>query len=364
MHLISTIPGGWNPNDEGVFYIDQSPGDIVFLSSADSDLFMMNGAYKNVNAAVEHAPSFRFANLSYFKQELTIDTYVEEVISSAKVVVLKLLGGKAYYHYLCEAISECCEENGIELVFLPGDNKPDLELMQMSNVPLKTVDTLWKYMQAGGIANCESALHILMQRIGEHPIAPTPMQTIPDLFLYDPKHGIWETTTPQAQVPQAVIFGYRSYFLSNNLEPIHTLIDALAAEGVQAVALLAAGYRELDMEQQIVGLLERHRIGQLQVIINTTGFSIQGFHDTKASLFDQFDVPVIQAIMGSTNRESWLEGDFGLPPTDIAMNIALPEVDGKIISKVISFKESVEKDAITDSEVVSYVANPRKAVLL
>ena len=355
MHLISTIPGGWNPNDEGVFYIDQSPGDIVFLSSADSDLFMMNNAYKLIHNTVDNAPSFRFANLSYFKQELTIDTYVDEVISSAKIVVLKLLGGKAYYNYLCEAVTECCEENNIQLVFLPGDNKPDLELMQSSNIPLQEVDLIWKYIQAGGLENCQASLQLISNKITDTTVIPNAIKTIPDLFLYHPKEGIYHTSSPKENKKQAIIFGYRSYYLSNNLAPIHSIIDALKVQGISAITLMAAGYREHDIQQQIFDLLKTHHIENPQVIINTTGFSVQGFHDTTQSLFDVFNVPVIQAIMGSCNRESWLEGSFGLPPTDIAMNIALPEVDGKIISKVISFKESTEKDALTDSEVVSYV---------
>lgn len=357
MHLISTIPGGWNPNDEGVFYIDQSPGDIVFLSSADSDLFTMNKAYKIIHDTVNNAPLFRFANLSYFKQELTIDTYIDEVISKAKIVVLKLLGGKAYYNYLCEAIVDCCEENNIQLVFLPGDNKPDLELMQTSNIPLQEVDTLWKYIQSGGIENCQSALQLICNKITNLDITLKEVKTIPDLFLYHPDKGIYNSSTVNNQKIQAVIFGYRSYYLSNNLTPICSIISALKKRGLSAVALMAAGYREHDIEQQIFNLLKRHQIDKPLVIINTTGFSVQSFNDTSQSLFEVFNVPVIQAIMGSCNQESWLEGDFGLPPTDIAMNIALPEVDGKIISKVISFKESVEKDVLTDSEVVSYVPN-------
>ncbi|WP_298310410.1 cobaltochelatase subunit CobN [uncultured Aquimarina sp.] len=357
MHLISTIPGGWNPNDEGVFYIDQSPGDIVFLSSADSDLFMMNNAYKLIHQSVENASSFRFANLSYFKQELTIDTYIDEVVSSAKIVVLKLLGGKAYYNYLCEAVTECCEENDIQLLFLPGDNKPDLELMQSSNIPLKDVDLIWKYIQAGGIENCQAALQLISNRITNTTVIPNAIKTIPDLFLYHPAAGIYNEQTPPATKKQAIIFGYRSYYLSNNLAPIHSIIDALESQDISAVVLMAAGYREHDIQQQIFDLLKMHQTEKPEIIINTTGFSVQGFHDTTQSLFDVFNVSVIQAIMGSCNRESWFEGNFGLPPTDIAMNIALPEVDGKIISKVISFKESKEKDTLTDSEIVSYVPN-------
>ena len=71
--------------------------------------------YKKLYAENNNLPSLRLANLTYFKQELTIDTYIEEVVSKAKVVVLKLLGGTAYFSYLCEAISDYAEENDIHL---------------------------------------------------------------------------------------------------------------------------------------------------------------------------------------------------------------------------------------------------------
>ena len=121
---------------------------------------------------------------------------------------------------------------------------------------------------------------------------------------------------------------------------------------------MASGYRNTNLKSQILDLLTRHNLKLPKVIINTAGFSIQGFaYNEEEGIFNAFNVPVLQAIMASCNYESWLEGDFGLPPTDIAMNIALPEVDGKIITKAISFKEAGEKDMLTDSEVVSYVAS-------
>ena len=165
MHLIATIPGGWNPNDEGVFYIDQSPGDIIFLSAADTDLFMVNRAYHQLRAKDSNLPTLRLANLMYFKQELTIDTYVEEVVSQSKIVILKLLGGKAYFNYLCEAITEYCKENGIKVIMMPGDDKPDLNLMSSSSEPLKEVDRIWKKLCAGGMQNCKNALKEIMLNI-------------------------------------------------------------------------------------------------------------------------------------------------------------------------------------------------------
>ena len=357
MHLIATIPGGWNPNDEGVFYIEQSPGDIVFLSAADTDLYLMNKVYTELYKNNADMPSLRLANLTYFKQELTIDTYIEEVISKAKVVVLKLLGGTAYYSYLCEAIVSYAEENELLLLFLPGDDKPDLELMQFSTFPLTEVDEVWNYLISGGKHNTQMALKKILNISFGLSLEVTPKIELPDLFLYHPDKGELTTAVKNTEgKPLVLLFAYRSYFLADNLDPIITLIRTLEAEGVLAISLMALSYRDKNISAQILEVLDRVQLPNPKVIINTTGFSLQSFQqENEQGLFDALNVPVLQAIMASCNYATWNEGTFGLPPIDVAMNIALPEVDGKIITSVISFKEAGEKDTLTDSEVVHYV---------
>ncbi len=356
MHLIATIPGGWNPNDDGVFYIEQTPGDILFLSAADTDLFAVNKMYKEVQNTYENVPSLRMANLTYFKQELTIDTYIEDVVRKSKIVVLKLLGGTAYYSYLCEAIVACAEENDIRLIFVPGDDKPDLELMKLSNVALPVVDKVWKYLVAGGKQNTKEFLKQIFNIAFDFNFEIQPKLELPDLFLYHPDKG--QITRPffTNKKPLVLLFAYRSYFLADNLDPIIVLTKKLEAQGLMPVTLMALSYRDTHIKEQILALLKSVHLSVPKVIVNTTGFSLQSFHDTSEGLFHQLNIPVLQGIIASCNEETWREGDFGLPPTDVAMNIALPEVDGKIITSVISFKEVLEKDSQTDSEVVKYVA--------
>ncbi|MCH2225299.1 MAG: cobaltochelatase subunit CobN, partial [Crocinitomicaceae bacterium] len=351
MHLIATIPGGWNPNDEGVFYIEQEPGDLLFLSAADTELYAMNKVYTTRHAENNDIPSLRLANLTYFKQELTVDTYVDEVVSKAKIVVLKLLGGVSYFTYLCEAIIECAEENDIQVIFLPGDAKPDLELMQLSTVDLKTVDHLWKLLLSGGMENTASVLDSMMKLLDGTPIDIQLPESLPEYFFMNSSKELLREI-PSTEGSWSLICSYRSYFQSDNLEPISQLMKTLEKQGVEAYVFFAQGYRDPQLETQLLkGIGNRFP----NVIINTTGFSIQSFNDANEGIFDRLNIPVIQAIVASCNRETWKEGMFGLTPTDIAMQVTLPEVDGKIITSVISFKESTGRSQLTDSEVVEYI---------
>ena len=139
-----------------MFYIQQTPADMVFLSAADTEIHSLNNAYKDLAAETDATntplPGLRMANLVYLKQELTIDKYVEEVISHAKLVICRLLGGKNYYPYLVEAIAIVCEQKQIPVLFLPGYDAPDIELLNEST-DITVSDTIWKYFCAGGKYN-------------------------------------------------------------------------------------------------------------------------------------------------------------------------------------------------------------------
>lgn len=355
MHLIATIPGGWNPNDEGVFYIEQEPGDILFLSAADTELYAMNKVYASRHEEDDTIPSLRLANLTYFKQELTVDTYLDEVVSKAKVVVLKLLGGISYFSYLCESILECAKENDIQVIFLPGDAKPDLELMQLSTVDLKTVDHLWKLLLAGGMENTAAVMDSMMNLLKGKPIDIQAPESLPEYFFMNSAKETLKVIPTNKDRPWSLICSYRGYYQSDNLEPISELIKALDKQGIDAYVFFAQGYRDPQLENQLMkGIGEN----MPNVIINTTGFSIQSFNDSSEGIFDRLNIPVLQAIVASCNQETWQEGMFGLTPTDIAMQVTLPEVDGKIITSIISFKESTGKSELTDSEVVEYIPHP------
>ena len=71
------------------------------------------------------------------------------------------------------------------------------------------------------------------------------------------------------------------------------------------------------------------------VILNTTAFSARG---AEGCALDRADAPVLQVALATSTREAWAASKRGANGADLAMNIVLPEVDGRIFTRAISFK--------------------------
>ena len=360
MHRLRTIPGGWNPGVEGVIDIDQTPGDIIFLSSGDTELSTFVEAYRatfdKTSEISSSVPSLRVVNLGSLKQELTIDNYIDDVVAHAKLVVARLLGGFAYYPYLVEQVQGICEAKGIPLIWLPGYNEPDPILLERSlQVEAELYQTVWEGFNLAGAENLKQAVARLINRYFRLDLPVEPYWEIPDIFLFehDKLSSLAKPDSEESAVVGLVV--YRAHYLANNMAPFESLIRALKQKGLCVRCVLAHTLRDSSSVQSVLDILTDSGSVELSLLINTTSFSTKSIRDGMAqSGFAVLDVPVIQAMVASCTCSVWEAGDFGLPPTDIAMNVALPEVDGRIIARPISFKLDYQRDASTESDLTCY----------
>ena len=64
---------------------------------------------------------------------------------------------------------------------------------------------------------------------------------------------------------------------------------------------------------------------------------------------------MIQALCVTTSRDRWSQSDMGLSPLDAAMQVAIPEFDGRIIGVPVSFKEPLgEGESQVGATVLHY----------
>ena len=184
MHLLAAQPGAIADGGEAVD-LGQSPADVLFLSAADTELACFAAARARLGAA---APSLRIANLMQLGHNLSVDRYVETVVSGARLVIVRLLGGESYWPYGVERFTAVCAGRGIPIAWLPGDDKPDAGLAERGTLAPEAAERLWRYCLHGGIDNAVQALNYAAALLGRDAAwrAPKP---VPGAGIYWPGRG-------------------------------------------------------------------------------------------------------------------------------------------------------------------------------
>src|SRR6476646_941754 len=119
MHLLATEPGTIADGSAAVD-LAQTPGDIVILASADTEIALLAAAQARRRAEEPGAPSLRLAPVMRLGHNFSVDLYIETV-ARARLVVARLLGGSGYWPYGVERLAETCAAQRVPLALLPGD---------------------------------------------------------------------------------------------------------------------------------------------------------------------------------------------------------------------------------------------------
>src|SRR5215471_6493477 len=156
MHLLATMQGVIADGSAAVD-LAQSPGDIVLLSSADTEIALLAAAQSRLRVQDPMAPRLRLAPIARLGHNFSVDLYMETV-AQARLVIARLLGGSAYWPYGIERLVETCRTRRVLLALVPGDDKPDLELDQLSTLGPNCVRRIWRYFAEGGPSNADNLL--------------------------------------------------------------------------------------------------------------------------------------------------------------------------------------------------------------
>src|SRR5438270_169608 len=187
MHLLAT-ESGMIADGSAAVDLGQNPGDIVMLASADTEIALLAAAQARRRTDDPAAPSLRLAPVMRLGHNLSVDLYME-VAAQARLVIARLLGGNAYWPYGVERLVETCREHGIPLALLPGDDKPDPELVRLSTVPRDAWRRLWRYLAEGGPGNADNFLRYASNLIGREAVWAEPAPLL-RAGLYWPGHAL------------------------------------------------------------------------------------------------------------------------------------------------------------------------------
>ena len=355
MHLLKAQPGVVADGSEAVD-LGQIPGDIVVLSAADTELASLAAARATLG---ETFPIVRLANLMQLSHNASVDLYCESIIAEARLVIVRLLGGKSYWPYGVEQIVETCAGAGATLVLLPGDDQPDPELAAYSTVKAEAYQRLWYFLLHGGAANARSFLAYAASLIGRRFDWLEPTE-LPRAGIYWPgldNPGLNDLRRVWAQdKPVAALVFYRALVQAGNIAPVLALIEALGRNGVDCLPVYCTSLKDPLSAGIIESLLAESEAG---VVLNGTGFAVSTPGKPAVdSPLNATGAPVLQMVFSSGNEKDWRACARGLSARDIAMNVALPEVDGRILARAVSFKGEARFDESTQCSLVAYEPVP------
>ncbi|MCK8785210.1 cobaltochelatase subunit CobN [Roseomonas sp. NAR14] len=355
--------------------LGHDPADLVLLSFSDGDLAAAAAAWEAMPAPSR--PSLRLASLARLRHPMSVDLYAESVLSRARCVVVRLLGGLDYWRYGAEEAAALCRRRRIPLALLPGDGADDERLRDLSTVAPAYRSRLAALLRAGGPGNLAAALRLAAHLAGLGPDDAAEPAPQPEFGLYDPADAAPAASTGMpddapaatpaaasvaafaagsvpdpAAAPVAAIVFYRSHLAAGDTAPVAALATALRARGLAPRALFVGSLKDPAAARFAADTLRAWRPA---VVLNLTGFSARR-DDASGSPLDAADAPVLQPVLAGSAREAWAASPRGLTAADLAMQVVLPELDGRLPAPAIAFK--AESDPIPGLDHARTVLRP------
>lgn len=349
---------------------------FLILTHVDTDVLAFHRIADTLDAEFS---SVRVYNVSNLSEESDAIAFFDEAVPSARIVFLKLLGGRASlpgFDHLVRLI----ERNNQFLIAVPGTDDLDPELTAYSNAGVPLAHEAKAYLQLGGLENHKQFLyflsdHLLATGFGYDAPAEQSRHGIYHPQVSDGSIESWRNRVDATKPTIGVLF-YRSFLLTGNTSFVDTLVEVGEMAGANVLPVYAYSLKEPpeagdDMPPALRYFLEDGK-PTVDVIINTMSFAMGGSNPDEANsnewsvdTMERLGVPQLQAVNAMTGSEQWMDSSNGLTPIDVAMNVAIPELDGRLVTVPISFKEPYQAKAngsngIAGSPVLHNAANPER----
>jgi len=398
MHLLLAQKGSIGDEGEAVD-LGQSPGDLCVLSAADTELAALAAAHR----ARDGETALRLVNLMQLRHEMSVDSWIARTGRHARLVVARLLGGQSYWRYVTEALRAAADAHGFALALVPGDDRPDPGLAPFCTVAPGDCDALWSFLREGGADNARGFLDACDDLIAGRPIEgaaspllkagvleippsvpdgtsppqggrvehdrghPQPLSPLVGEMSAQPTEG---GASPSSSTPArgsarqsrvlrqaqdeglAAIVFYRALVQSGQTAPVEALAEALAARGMAVTPIYVSSLKDDVSAATVAGLFDK---APPDVVVNMTGFAVSAPGGARVpTVLEATGAPVLQAVLAGSPQDVWEASAQGLTARDLAMNVALPEVDGRVLSRAVSFKAAETWDAATEANIVAH----------
>jgi len=327
---------------------------ILFHTHADTEILGLRVVSEGLP---EGFPAVRAANPATLRALPDLE--------EAEAVIVRLLGGRRSWEHFDELVSQC-RGRGVPLLCFGGEAVPDADTMAASTVAGGVVTQAFEYLVQGGTGNLEQMVRFVADTVLRHGFGFDPPVAVPVA-------GVFGEPRIESGRPTVGIVFYRAHVLTGNTTFVSDLCAAVEARGCNAVAVYCYSLRPGGGDDpDVAGILAGFDVDAVVTTVLAAGSFAPGSETPAASAAGTaasaegweeqalagLGVPVLQGIASMSSSQAWEEATSGLAPLDVAWQVALPELDGRIIGVPFSFKEVVDDGEDLGSAVAAYRCVP------
>ena len=329
MHRLASCPGVDPPED--VVLVEQPAADVLFLSSAATDLSTL-AAHLASAGGETWRNQIRGLSLDCLSHPAQLDHYLATTADHATLVLVRLLGGRGHWSYGLEQLQRWKEEKPErQLLILAGTDDQNNELHGLGSIPAALADRLAELLREGGVDNLGEvlrAIELLLQKQQPNPIELR-LQPMPDPAPWD-----WQEDAG----PRIGVVLYRAQLQAGDVALAEALCLTCRDVGLCPRLLWVSSLRDPGVQAGVIDLL---RSQEVELVVAGTSFaSVKTAEAGLGSpLWEQLNVPVLQLLSSSRSRESWRNSSRGLDPLDLSLQVVMPELDGRLTTRPCAFRE-------------------------
>ena len=344
MHRLSSLPGA--DTDGPMAYVEQPSAAVMFLTSASSDISALAKVLDDASDD-RWVDAIRALPLDALTHPAQIDHYLSECTQVTQLIVVRLLGGRGHWSYgleQCRLWQQAAPNR--QLLVLSGTNDQERDLHPLGSVSLRLAHSMAALLREGGAENLRSWLLGVEWILSSLSAASTAAEGSatdsfatdgPDLQVIaspDPDPFDWRSE-PGARV--GVLF-YRAHRQSADVQWCEALLSTLRQRGLAPRALWVSSLRDAAVQEAVQRLYQQQTV---EVVITATSFASVQFSEAGfgAPLWDQLNRPVLQMLSSGRPRDRWINSFQGLDPVDLSLQVVLPELDGRVTTRIGAFRE-------------------------
>ncbi len=329
---------------------------IVFISAVETDL-------ASARAARARLPD-GFPCLSVRAAfELGTEDAVRHALAFAQVVIVRILGGRAYFDHGFVAIAALARERGLRVIAISGEAQSDPEFDALSTADVPTLRDAFAYAFAGGAANLANLVRFACDtQLATH-YGYAPPEETPDWGFYHPDaedraacarldRATFAMRHWRARDGVAGIVFYRADWASGNLAHVDALVRACEARGLDVLPVFVYSLRDCDRIGDLplvyASAFMRDGAACVDAVISVLSYAAADLSREERLVRSvgpalradvTLDVPLVQGVTTMQTIEQWRASAAGLGPFDAATKIVMPEFDGKIDGPVFAFRD-------------------------